>query len=62
MNNAIIGKSQTKSRHGGYKAIYTTNDKPRPGKKKYQALGERVTSSDKKRKEVSSLELETVEM
>jgi hypothetical protein len=34
----------------------------REKKKKYQALGERVTSSDKKRKEVSRLELETVEM
>lgn len=38
MINAITGKSQTKTRHGGYKAIYKTNDKPRQGKQ-YRALG-----------------------
>lgn len=51
MNNAIIGKSQTKTRHGGYKAGYKTNDKPRPGKRNIKPWGKgsrQVTRREKR--------------
>lgn len=63
MNNAIIGKSQTKTRHGGYKAMYKTNDKPRPRKRniKLWGKGSRQVTRREKRYPVWSWRLSTCE-